>query len=242
LRVDLYPELIEILSGTAQLIKSRNFFLWRREGEANPAEIPLAFKPVIAEKVIERTLDKNACVLCTRRISYKKDQFVPKKIRQPYLFLVHNDFLGPRAGFYNEAAENSLFEKMIEGVLGFHPRDVLVREILRCHFSTEETGEEAQLQNCELHIRHDIENHSLKGIILFGKAATLLFRDKTVLSAKQNQVFDWQGLPAIVCSGPNRLQYMREKNFAKDQIDAERQKIFETLRIFKDKIIGVTSA
>jgi hypothetical protein len=240
LRVDLYPELIDILTGASRVLKSKNFFLWRRDGEATPGEIPLSFQPVIAEKVVERTLDKNACVLCARRISYKKDQFTAKKISRPYLFLVHNDFLGPRAGIYNEASENTLFEKMIEGVLGFQPREALVREILRCHFSGEETGEELQLQNCEKHIREDAEKHTLKGIILFGKAATFVFRDKAVLAAKQNQVFDWQGLPTIVCAGPNRLQYMRDKNFAKDQIDAERQKIFETLRIFKDKVIGAS--
>ena len=240
MRVDLYPELIDILAGASRLLKSRNFFLWQRDGEANPGDIPLSFQPVIAEKIVERAFDKNACVLCARRISYKKDQFAAKPPQRPYLFLVHNDFLGPRAGIYNEASENTLFEKMISGVLGFSPREVLVREILRCHFSGEETGDTLQLKNCETHIRHDVDNHALKGIILFGKAATFVFPDKAALAEKQNQVFEWQGVPTMVCAGPNRLQYMRDKNFAKDQIDAERQKIFETLRIFKEKIIGAT--
>lgn len=238
MRVDLYPELIDILSGAARLLKSKNYLLWRRDDEPDPGAIPLSFKPVIAEKTVERTLDKNACVLCARRISYKKEQFSSPKPLKPYLFLVHNDFLGPRADIYNEGSENTLFVKMIQGVLGFHPREALVREILRCHFSADETGESAQLQNCEKHIRHDIAQAEIRGIILFGKAATFVFRDKAELAAKQNQVFDWQGLPTMVCAGPNRLQYMRDKNFAKEQIDAERQKIFETLGIFKSKIIG----
>lgn len=240
MRVDLYPELIEILDGASRLARAKNFFLWRRDGEAEPGEIPLSFKPVIAEKVIERTLDKNACVLCARRISYKKDQFAAKRVARPYLFLVHNDFLGPQAAFYNESSENTLFEKMTEGVLGFHPRETLVREILRCHFSAEETGDEGQLKNCEKHVRQDIETYSIRGILLFGKAATFVFRDKAALAERQNQVFDWQGLPTMVCAGPNRLQFMRDKKYAKEQIDAERQKIFDVLKIFKDKVIGAS--
>ena len=35
-----------------------------------------------------------------------------------------------------------------------------------------------------------------------------------------------------------RLVYMREKGFAKEAIDAERQKIFAALTTFKEKIIG----
>jgi hypothetical protein len=238
LRVDLYPELIGILDGAARLVRTRDFFLWRRGNEPDPREIQLSFRPVIAEKVIEKQLDKNACTLCARRISYKKDQFTQRAPLKPYLLLVHNDFLGPRSGFYQNPAEDSLFEKMIHGVLGNPPRDFLVREILRCHFSSDETGEVQQLAHCESHIRHDIESYGLKGILIVGKAATFVFRDKAGLAAKENLVFDWQNLPTMVCSGPNRLQYMRDKNFPKDQIDAERQKIFETLRIFKDKIIG----
>lgn len=127
---------------------------------------------------------------------------------------------------------------MIEGMLGFHPRAALVREILRCHFSADDTMDAENAERCLIHVRKDIETHGVRGILLVGQAASLIFRDKADLAQRQNQVFEWQGVRAMVCPGPNRLQFMREKNFAKDQIDAERQKIFETLKIFKDKIIG----
>lgn len=152
--------------------------------------------------------------------------------------MIHNDFLGPRAGYFNNADEDQLFDKMIGGMLGFSPRAVLVREILRCHFSTDDTNDPKNAERCLAHVRKDIETHNIKGILLVGQAASIIFRDKASLAGRQNQVFMWQGVRTMVCPGPNRLQYMRDKNFAKEQIDAERQKIFETLKIFRDKIIG----
>lgn len=238
MRVDLYPEFLEILRSAGQLIGSRRFFLWKRDSEPEPGDVSLSFKPVIAEKVVEQVFDKTACTLCPRRISYKKDQFSQVRPVEPYLLLVHNDFLGPRAGFYNKSEENALFEKMIEGVLGFQPRTAVVREILRCHFSKEDTGEQLTLDNCSSHLRHDIEQYGIKGIILFGQAASFVFKEKNELVARQNQVFEWNGVRTMVCSGPNRLVFMREKGYPKDQIDAERKKIFATLQIFRDKIIG----
>lgn len=238
MRVDLYPELIDILRSAGKLIGNRSFFLWRGAEEPDPAEIDLSFRPVIAEKVVERALDKNACVLCARRISYKKGQFEPATPVEPYLFLIHNDFLGPRAGYYNKSEENTLFEKMIEGVLGFPAKNVLVREILRCHFSKEDTGDPAALANCSTHLRHDIERASIRGIVLVGQAASFVFRDKAELAEKQGKVFEWNGVRTIVLPGPNRLVYMREKGFAREQIDAERKKIYEMLTMFREKIIG----
>ncbi|HRP68755.1 MAG TPA: hypothetical protein PLY93_04425 [Turneriella sp.] len=237
MRVDLYPELSNVLADVARLLRNRDFFLWRREDEPLPESISLSFKPVVSEKVIERAVNKNACTLCARRLSYKKGQFEEPTITKPYLFLVHNTFLGPRANFYNDAAENTLFEKMIMGVLGFNASDALVREILRCHFATDETGTVEQVRNCETHVRHDIETYHIKGIILFGQAAAFVYRDKNELLALQDKVFTWQNLPTMVCPGPNRLQYMRVKKYPKEQIEAERIKIFETLKIFKEKVI-----
>lgn len=201
-------------------------------------DLDLSFRPVIAERTIERTLDKNACTLCARRISYKKGQFTSQAPLRPYLILIHNNFLGPRAGFYNNSDENRLFEKMIESVLGFAADAVLVREILRCHFSADDTTDAENTERCQVHLRKDIEAFGIRGILLVGQAASLIFRDKADLAARQNQVFEWQGVQAMVCPGPNRLQYMRDKKFAKDQIDAERQKIFGTLKIFREKIMG----
>ncbi|MBV6493136.1 MAG: hypothetical protein LDLANPLL_01151 [Turneriella sp.] len=238
MRVDLYPELSEILEDALRLLKGRRFFLWRRDEELEPEKIKLSFRPVVSEKVIERKFDKNACTLCARRISYKKEQFGFHRISQPYLFLVHNPFLGPKAKFYNDLAENSLFEKMVEGVLGFRAENALVREILRCHFSMDETGTVEQVENCQIHVRSDIEKFSIKGIILFGQAAAFVFRDKKELLELQGKVFTWQSLPTVVCPGPNRLQYMRTKKYPKEQIEAERIKIFEVLKLFKEKVIG----
>ena len=238
MRVDLYPELINILDSARALLAGKSVFLWRGEHEPDPAAISLSFKPVIAEKIVHRTLDKHACVACERRISYKKDQFTAVKPLHPYLILVHNDFLGPRAAFYNDAAENSLFEKMFETVLGFHPKAAMVRELLRCHFSKEDTGMPAYVANCQQHVRKDLEHAEIRGIVIVGRAASFLFPDKQELATKQNTVFEWQGLPTALCPGPNRLTYMREKNYPAEQINAERKNIYDTLVMVRDKIIG----
>lgn len=240
MRVDLYPELIDILRAAGKIAASRSFFLWRNADEPDPAAMDLSFRPVIAEKVVERALDKNACVLCGRRISYKKGQFEPVRPSQPYLFLVHNDFLGPRAAIYQKPEENALFEKMIEGVLGFPARSALVREILRCHFSREDTGDAAALAHCMTHLRQDVERAAIRGIMLIGQAASFIFRDKAELAEMQGKVFDWNGLRTMVIPGPNRLVYMREKGYPQEQIDAERRKIFDLLSIFRENVVAAT--
>ncbi|AFM13781.1 hypothetical protein Turpa_3142 [Turneriella parva DSM 21527] len=238
LRVDLYPEFLEILAAAKGLVAGRRFFLWRGEHESEPEGVDFSFRPVVSEKLVERTLDKNACVLCTQRISYKRGQFSPQHPSQPYLMLVHNDFLGPRGGIYQNSEEDSLFGRMVERVLGFAPAEALVREVLRCHFAAEHLTNADLLQNCFSHLRADIEHYGIKGILLFGKAASLVFPDKAKLESMQGQVFEWQGVATTVCAGPGRLVYMREKGFAKEAIDAERQKIFAALTTFKEKIIG----
>lgn len=237
MRVDLYPEFLELLHAAQKIVAARKFFLWKLDSEPEPESIDLSFRPAVAEKVVERTLDKNACVLCARRISYKKNQFAAVQPAKPYLFLVHNDFLSPRAGFYNDPEENALFERMIEKVLGFSARDALVREILRCHFSKEDTGDIAALQNCATHIRHDIERAQIRGILIVGQAASLLWPDKKQLSELQDKVFDWSGVKTMVLPGPHRLIYMRKKGFPREQIDAERKKIFSILTTFRGEII-----
>ncbi len=238
MRVDLYPEFLEILAAAKGLVAGRRFFLWQHDNEDDPETADFSFRPVVSEKLVERTLDKNACVLCAQRISYKRGQFSAHRPERPYLLLVHNDFLGPRGGIYQNAEEDALFNRMVERVLGFAPAEALVREVLRCHFAADHLNNEELLQNCFSHLRADIENYSIKGILLFGKAASLVFPDKAKLEAMQGQVFDWQGVATTVCAGPGRLVYMREKGFAKEAIDAERQKIFAALTTFKEKIIG----
>ena len=238
MRVDLYPEFLEILAAAKGLVAGRRFFLWKHDNEDDPESADFSFRPVVSEKLVERTLDKNACVLCAQRISYKRGQFSPQHPAQPYLLLVHNDFLGPRGGIYQNAEEDALFNRMVERVLGFAPAEALVREVLRCHFAADNLNSAELLQNCFSHLRADIENYKIKGILLFGKAASLVFTDKAKLEAMQGQVFEWQGVATTVCAGPGRLVYMREKGFAKEAIDAERQKIFAALTTFKDKIIG----
>lgn len=242
MRVDLYPELIEVLRSARSILSKRDFFLWKRDGEPRPEEIGFSFTPIVAEKLIASILDKNACTLCARRISYKKEQFAKREPREPYLFLVHNDFLGPKAGFYNKAQENTLFLKMIESVLGFSAKDALVRELVRCHFSKEDLKDESVVQNCSVHLRRDLEDSKIRGILLFGQAASLVFRTKESLALHENRVFTWNNLPTMVCPGPNRLVFMREKGYSKEQIDAERRKIFDVLEYFKKEVILVKGA
>ena len=238
MRVDLYPEFLEILAAAKGLVAGKRFFLWKQETEGDPERADFSFRPVVSEKLVERTLDKNACVLCAQRISYKRGQFAELRPTRPYLMLVHNDFLGPRGGAYHNSEEDALFQRMVERVLGFSPAEAVVREVLRCHFAADGLNNADFLQNCFSHLRADIERYQIKGIILFGKAASLVFPDKAKLAELQGQVFEWQRIATTVCSGPGRLVFMREKGYEKEAIDAERQKIFAALTTFKNKIIG----
>ncbi|MCX7633989.1 MAG: hypothetical protein N2Z22_11725 [Turneriella sp.] len=237
MQTGLYPEFLLLLDDLQKVVTERQFFLWQAGHEPAPESYDLSVRPAIAEKALEVTVDKFACTLCSRRISYKKGQFEPTLPLRPFLFLIHNDFLGPKAEFYNNPEENALFVKMVEGVLGFHPREALVREIVRCHFSKEETGNTDSVQNCTIHLHRDIAR-GIRGILLFGQAASFVIRDKAKLQELQGKVFPWHGLPTMVVPGPARLIAMREKKLARDQIDAERRRIYEILKTFKEKVIG----
>jgi len=237
LRVDKIPALIEILNNFESLIQKKKIFLWKKSHENPPESFDLSYSPVISAKTVERKVDKSACTLCEKRISYKKDQFKKQIPKLPYLFVVHNDFVGPQSQIYHQSEENSLFEKMISTTLKIKPSDVLIRELLRCHFSKEDIFTTQVIANCQNHIERDILDFKIKGMLIFGKAASLLYQDKSELSKKSENPFELFSVKTMICPGPNRLVYMREKKMPQEQIDAERRKIFDTLNRFKVEIM-----
>lgn len=237
MKVNLYLQLRDIVSDFTQLLKEKSFPVIRRESEPPAENFDNSFTPVIPEKIVEQVA-ASVCTLCPRRISYKKAQFdMLRRPQLPFLILVHNPFLGPTSGYFHDQEVNTLFRKMIETTLGAPPERFLIREILRCHFSTEDQTHPDNISNCATHIKKDIGEFDLKGILLVGQAAALLFPDKDELASKSGKIITLHGLPALVMPGPNRLVFMREKNFAKDKIDAERKVLFAMLTLFKKEIM-----
>lgn len=237
MRVNLYLQLRDIVSDFTQLLREKSFPVLRRENEPPVENFDSSFTPLISEKIVEQ-VSASVCTLCSRRISYKHGQFEMKKHPAlPYLILLHNPFLSPTSGFFHDQEVNSLFRKMIETSLGSAPEKFLIREILRCHFSKEDQSDPDWVNKCSSHILTDIQEFKIRGILIVGQAAALLFPDKDELSKKSGKIISMHGLPALVMPGPNRLVFMREKNHPKDKIDAERKLLFNMLVLFKKEIM-----
>ena len=228
----------EILGDLHFLLRNHSKDLvWAFSNEDDPLSYDLSFDPVISKKVLEHFFTSDACTLCSRRISYKRNQWEKKHLTEPYLILVHNAFLGKHSRVYHDPDIDKEFHEMIKKGLLKESSHFLSREVLRCHFGVEDVSKEEYITNCRVHIKNDIQEFGLKGILILGEAAPLLFKEKTDLESRLNRISEFMGLPTITTAGPSRLVFMRKKGFSKKRIHAEEQKIMESLELFSSSVM-----
>lgn len=242
MHVESYPELLDVITKTKQYLQheDKSLLIWRRNDEADPLSIDLSFEPELREATVESFLEPNVCTLCERRIGYKPGQFGREQGKAPFLILIHNSFILDRGRFFEDVKVNEIFVNMIRAGLGRPPHDFVVREVLRCYFGAEDEGNGDYLQNCRKHLAEDIEGYKVKGIVIIGQAAPLIFgSDKRVLEGLTGSIKPLFGTPAMVMPGPARIVYMQKKGFAPEKIVAEKRAILGYLENFRREVMGV---
>ena len=241
MRLDSYPEVLHLVQDLKTWLTESdpNSLIWNRESEVDPLTIDLSFSPPIAEKTVETLYDPDVCALCSRRIGYKPRQFDTKPLALPYLVLIHNSFILATKQYFESPAADKLFRKMISAGLGVSTESLLIREVLRCYFGKPDEADPGNFTNCIKHIREDIDNYKLKGILILGQAAPILFgRSKEALEKVSGKITTFEGLPTIVTSGPQRLLYMQSKHFDQKTVDDEKRRILNHLLLFRDKVMS----
>jgi len=240
MQLDFYPDYLHAVQDLKKFLQvsSPSSTVWKFEGEIDPLAIDLSFEPPISEKTVEDFIDSDVCTLCARRIGYKPTQFLKPTIRRPYLIIVHNSFILGKDKVFEEGAANSLFKKMIKAGLNAEPQDFLVREVLRCYFGKEDESVLDNQQNCLTHMRRDIVEYNIKGILIIGQAATKIFgTDQEKLKKISGKVIEYEGLPTVVTSGPERIIYMLQKKVAENTLQQQKAKILEHLQLFRKNIM-----
>lgn len=230
--------LSEAIGDFISFLKSPEKQIWKRNDEADPADIDLSFQPEAPLPVLDTLQNPGACTLCERRISYKPGQFHIQAPTLPYLILVHNSFQQTSSRVFHHAESDEVFQKIIEGVLGYSADNFLIRDPLRCHFGKEEVGNPEWFANCVSHIIDDLERWKIKGILVMGEAATLVEKNKDELKKRIGKVTEFCSLPAVFTPGPTRLVFLRQNKYPSDKINEERRKIFAAVKIFKDQVMN----
>lgn len=239
MHIEQYPAFIEILDDLSNVIKQQGrHLLYKTPDEPLPDSYDFSFThSVPAQKTIKRTYNRNLCTDCDRRISYKHRQFTTEEPELPYLILVHNPFLGEHGRFFQDPDVNRLFETMIKNTIGRPPSSFLVREVLRCHFGSEDINNEEFQKNCEKHIFNDINRFNLKGVLLMGQAAPLMINDLQKLKSEAGRVTELFSLPAVITPGPNRIIQMQKRRMSAEKIKSEKLLIFNALKTFKEQVM-----
>lgn len=232
---------VQILDDARYLLKSTDY-IFQKAQEADPFSYDLSFVPPVAEKFVEKVLRSDLCTLCERRMSYKPNPFYNEKVSQPYLVLIHNIFIDPlphpnrKKKYFQDPLTNDWFHHFFLEFFKSPPEDFLVREVLRCHFGKEDIKKKKWIEQCKSHIMEDIVQHDIRGILILGEAAPLLFEKET---AQKNigKVIRFVDRPTVISSGPGKMTYFQKKNFDKESLQVEKEKIFKALAVFKNQIM-----
>ncbi|MDH5716134.1 MAG: hypothetical protein OEZ22_00680 [Spirochaetia bacterium] len=233
-----YPAFLEILKNINYILRNnKNNLIYKKEAEALPESYNLSFHPILPEKTIEKIYNEKLCVSCSKRISYKENQFDDNRPKLPFLILIHNT-LKKDQKYFQDINADTMFKNMIQNTLGFLPEDFLIREVLRCHFSADEIENEIWIKNCKSNIYNDIKNFKIKGILIIGDAVKF-FINKTEMNNNFNKVTEVLGLPAVFSAGPNRIIYLQNKKYTNTIIKQEKLKIFNSIKLFKEKIMRI---
>jgi len=226
-----------LINFTRLLKKQPQSFLYQRENEIDPAQIDLSYTPVVARKVLKKIVRGDLCTLCENRISYKPNQFKKSNGKLPYLIILQNNFLAKKNQYFQDRAADLMFRKIISATLKNDCDQFVIHELLRCHFPSEAKNLDQPIQNCLTHIHEEIKQYNIKGILIMGGSAPLLFPNKQKLQNLIGNVFEFCKLPTVISPGPQRLTYMQQKGFADNKILEEKRKIFSNVNLFFKEVM-----
>lgn len=239
MRLDIYHEIKKNARDLVQLIKTNpSGILLKRENEPDPEKIKLDIKyPSRVSKVFQPEKKKGICTLCSRRISYKKGQFLNNFPSIPLAFIIQNTFLSERDEYYHDARVNHEFINLVQNATRKNPKEFHIREALRCHFAREDTQNTEWISNCRTHLKKDIELFKIKGIVIMGNAASFFIPDKEKLIKTAFKTIDTFGIPALISHGPERITAMKEKGYSIESIQNSENQIVQSISDFTNKIL-----
>ncbi len=234
MRLEIFSELTSVLQGLRGVIHNHpEYLVYLREGEKSPDSIELDWKKRhIIPRVFKPAKTENLCTACPRRISYKPYQFTPNFPEIPLLVVVQNHLLVDNDNIYHEASTAVQFQSIFTVAFGGDFKKFLYREALRCHFSKADATNQEYRENCSQHVRKDIDNFRIRGIIFLGGAAPLFYPDPAGIKDANGKILEYYGIPALFSHGPERMAALVERKTPAEKIQAEKEQIIRNLKNF----------
>ncbi len=238
MQLEIFSELTSVLQGLRGVIHNHpENLVYLRDREKSPDSIELDWKKRHSiPKVLKPTKTENLCTLCPRRISYKPYQFAPNFPEIPILVVVQNHLLVDNDKIYHETSTAVQFQSIFTTAFGGDFTKFMYREALRCHFSKADVQNPDFLKNCSGHIRNDIDNFRIRGIIFLGSAAPLFYPDPTGIKEANGKILEYHGVPALFSHGPERMAALVERKTPAEKIKTEKEQIIRNLKNFYGSI------
>ena len=228
----------ELLSTTLQYLQvNHRKSLFKRDQETSALSLDYSYFPQVAN-VTPHPVKKETnllCTQCSRRISYKVNQFAQEEPDVPILVINHNPFFNQKNQFYQSPAYDKILHRMLLKVFQKDAHSFLVRDVLRCHFGKEEVREKEWRDHCLEHTKADLAKFKIRGILVLGQAAVLMFPESAELKARNAKLTEFFGVPLMVSSGPERIHYLMEKG-NKEELQSLAAQIEENLIQLRDKL------
>ena len=236
-RIGIIEEYKEILDSSIRILKSfdTNYNLWKLENEDAPTSFDLNFNPIIEPveySVVNTHYNPNACVLCYKRVSYKPKQFETNIPQLPLLILIHNNFVTKNTNKYSDDSLDREFNEMLLEGTGYKSNSFCVREVLRCHFGDTDIHVQEHYTNCMVHLREDIKQFNIQGILVIGEAVNIVFKEKKDIEKYLYKIDTYLDIPTIATPGPSRLLFMKKNGYSDIKINEERAKIQRAIQQF----------
>lgn len=240
MRLDYYRETVQNIKDLINIIRSHpSEIIYQRDKEQNPESIQLEINTNAPPSTIfQPEKKKDICTFCSRRISYKKDQFHSRFPDIPLMIVIQNAFLGDQDQYFHNPNVNHEFTGLIQNATGEKPDTFLIREALRCHFAKEEIHKNEWINNCQTHLKKDVELFKIKGIIIMGNAAPIFIPDAEKLKKIAFQTIELFGIPALISHGPERIVAMKKKRYSFEMIQNSENHIIQSIKNFYNTIIN----
>ena len=163
--------------------------LFKRDQETSALSLDYSYVPLVANikpPPVSREIN-SLCTVCSRRISYKVNQFIEEEPELPILLINHNPFFNQKNQFYQNPAYDKILHRMLLKVFKKDANAFLVRDVLRCHFGKEEVKDSSWRDNCLEHVKTDLIRYKIRGVLVLGQAAVMMFPDSAELNNRNSK-------------------------------------------------------
>lgn len=226
----------DILKETKFLIQNQAISVFRFQNETDPNDYVFPWKSKVPEslenqkkqqKEIQRKsrdLINFSCTLCQGKLSGVR-QFLHKG-RKSILVLHYSGATTAKEKPFTKTRPNQIFkdkltemswDSIIKKVFGFSYEEFFYQEYPACTFSHTDSKESdwfGRLEHCKVHVKETVEEFGIKGIVILGSSARLLFGAEKA-KEQLGKVIEWELLgnkiPLLTTRSPEALVFLEEK-------------------------------